>query len=99
MAKKPFERPPLKKSDIVWNDSDNATGEYSATHGMYGRDRLTAIGRYTGERKPGNSALCNHRYGVMDESENFLPIEAVEENSTYDQACKSCKKIYDSLPK
>ena len=88
----------LKQKDIVWCESDNADATRSVYHGYYGRERLTEMGKWTGEKKMGNSALCNKSYGQVDENEEYIPIEEVEDSGlNRDKVCKKCLKIYDKL--
>lgn len=87
-----------KQSEIVWCESDNETATRTSYHGYYGRRRLTGTGKWTGEKLPGNSALCNKRHGIADENENFLSIDQVEDSGLDRvKVCKRCLILYDKL--
>ena len=88
----------IKQNDVVWCESDNSDATRCVYHGYYGIDRYTDIGKWTGEKKIGNSALCNKNYGQVNENEEFLRVDEIENSGLKrDRVCKKCLKIYDKL--
>lgn len=90
----------LNQKDVVWCESDNHYATRNVYHGYYSTERLTELGKWTGEKKMGNSALCNKHFGQANENGEFIPIEEVENSGLdRDKVCKRCLIIYDKLPK
>ena len=88
----------INKEEVVWSQSDNYNATRIVFHCYYPNLRYTEIGRWTGEKKVGNSALCNKRMGMQNENEDYVPIEEIESTKLdRDKVCKTCLKMFDKL--
>lgn len=87
------------KDKLVWAWMENETATHSALHCYYSNERKDSVGQYTGETHSGNSALCNKKYGISEDGDSFLPIDAIKPDElNRELACKRCLKIFDKTP-
>lgn len=90
-----MEKRTIKKEEVKWMDTDNATATASCYHGYYSSKRKVP---YLGTEYDGNRALCNRHKGIASDEDEFVPFDEVEDNGLKrDEVCKSCLRIYDKL--
>jgi hypothetical protein len=76
---------------VKWFSPDSADGERSLKqHAFIAYTRKRA---WTHEEYEGNRAVCNRKAGIMNENEEFDPIDKIEGEELKEDRCAVCKEI------